>query len=156
MQLRKQSPSRIAYIITEAQISAKSGEYNESSRIYKDALDDFPNNQPLTLNYAEALIQQKQYRQAKDILTKHLRTANSLPILYKLLSQVETKLGNQAATYETMSQYYYSIGQTHQALSQINIALKTPNLDFYAESRLSAQKEKLQDEIEILNRKELK
>ena len=156
LQLRAQSPSRIAYIITEAQIAAKSGEYNDSNRIYKNALDDFPNNQPLTLNYAEALIQQKQYRQAKDILTKHLRTAESLPILYKLLSQVEAKLGNQAATHEIMSQYYYSIGQTHQALSQINIALKTPNLDFYAESRLSAQKEKLQTEIKILNRKELK
>lgn len=152
--LRKQAPSRIAYIISEAQIAEKSNKHREAIKLYQRALDDFPGNDAIILNYVETLIEQKQYKQAKAILDKRLRTDTSIPRLYKHLAQVEAKLGNKAATHEVMAQYYYAIGQTHQALNQISLALKIPNLDFYAASRLSARKRELEAELESLSEKD--
>lgn len=152
-QLRKQAPSRIAYLITEARIAEESKKYTKTLQLYKSALEYYPNNDPLTLNYTEALIKQQKYSRAKLILENHLRETSPTPKLYKLLALVESKLGNMAATYEAMANYYYHIGQTHQALNQINLALKTAALDFYAESRLSARKKELQTEIKALAKK---
>ncbi len=152
-QLRQQAPSRIAYLITEAQIAEQSRQYTKALDLYKSALGDYPGNNPLTLNYIEALLKQQKYSQAKSILEIHLRQPSPAPKLYKLLSLIESKLGNQVATYEALAHYYYHIGQTYQALKQVNLALKTPSLDFYTESRLSARKKELQTEIASLAKK---
>ncbi len=153
-QLRKQAPSRIAYLITEARIAEQSRQYTKALQLYKRALSDYPGNNPLTLSYIEALLKQQKYRQAKLILDTHLRQPSPAPKLYKLLSLIESKLGNQVATYEALAHYYYHIGQTHQALKQINLALKIPSLDFYTESRLSARKKELQTEIAALAKRQ--
>ncbi len=153
-QLRKQAPSKIAYIIIDAHATEKLNKPREAVQIYKRALDDFPDNEALTLNYVELLIKQQQYSLAKTILDKRLRMPTSLPLLYKRLAQVEAKLGNKAATFEVMSQYYYSIGQSHQALNQITLALKIPDLDFYSASRLTARKREIESEIKALSKKD--
>ena len=152
-QLRKQAPARIAYLITEARIAEQARQDTKALQLYKRALSDYPGNNPLTLSYIEALLKQQKYDRAKSILDTHLRQPSPAPKLYKLLSRVESKLGNQVATYEALSHYYYQIGQTHQALKQIDLALKTPSLDFYTESRLSARKKELQTEIATLAKK---
>lgn len=154
-QLRKRSPSRIAYIITEAQLADKSNNHKQARRLYKRALEDYPNNEALMLNYVQSLIEHQEFVQAKTLLYTFLRNATLQPVLYKHLSRIEAELGNQAATHEALAQYYYSIGQTHEALSQINLALKTPKLDFYSESRLSARKNELQTEIKALAKRNL-
>ncbi len=149
-QLRKQAPSRIAYLITEAQIAEQAQKHKKTLQLYKSALTDYPHNGPLTLNYIEALLKQQKYRLAKTVIDNQLRYTSSPPELFRLLSRIESKLGNRAATHEAMSNYYYHIGQTHQALNQINLALKIPGLDFYTESRLSARKKELQIEIKAM------
>lgn len=154
-QLRKNDPSRVAYIITEAQIAEKSNKQTQANNSYKKALEDYPHNEALILNYIQTLIKQQKFSQAKALLYTYLRNTASQPVLYKHLSRIEAELGNQAATHEALAQYYYSIGQTHQALKQINLALKTPSLDFYSESRLSARKNELQAEIKILVKRNL-
>jgi len=153
LQLRKQAPSRIAYIITQAQIAEQSKKGRKALQLYKGALEDYPNNPPLTLSYIEALLKQQKYKQAKSVVDVHLRQSSATPKLYKLLSRIEAKLGNKAATHEATANYYYQIGQTHQALKQINLALKIPALDFYTESRLSARKKEFQIEIKALTKK---
>jgi len=152
--LRKKSPARIAYIITEAKIAAKARKYKLAIQTFEEALEDYPDNEPLTVNYIATLIENKQFNKAKAVLDKRLRKSSSYPVLYKDLSLVEAKIGNRAESHEAMANYYYRIGQTHQALNQINLALKVPGIDFYLESRLSARKKALQDEIKILSKRQ--
>jgi len=154
-QLRKNSPTRVAYLITEAQIANKSGNQSRANKIFKNALEDYPNNETIILNYVQTLIEQNKFKQSKDLLYRYLRNSTTQPMLYKYLSRVEAELGNKAATHEALAQYYYSIGQTHQALNQISTALKLPNLDFYSESRLDARKKELQTEIKALSKRNL-
>lgn len=153
--LRKRSPSRIAYIIAEAQLAEKSKNHKQAKYLYKQALEDYPTNEALMLNYVQSLIEHREFAQAKALLYTFLRNSTLQPVLYKHLSQVESELGNQAATHEALAQYYYTIGQTHDALNQINLALKTTKLDFYSESRLSARKKELQTEIKVLAKRNL-
>jgi len=152
MRLRKASPSKIAYIINEAKIFEKSSNQQNAIKLYKNALDDFPANEALVINYAKMLLKLKNYKQASLLLNQHLRQSTAHPILYKYLSQSQAGLGKKAELHESMSHYYYAIGQTHQALSHINMALKVPNLDFYSESRLSSRKHQLQSEIKALKK----
>ena len=154
-QLLKSSPASIAYIITEAELAEKSNNHNLAKRLYKRALEDYPTNEALMLNYVQSLIKHQEFEQAKTLLYSFLRNTTLQPMLYKHLSRIESELGNQAATHEALAQYYYSIGQTHGALNQINLALKTPKLDFYSESRLSARKKELQTEIKALAKRNL-
>jgi len=149
--LRKQNPSKIAYIIGDAKVAEQAKNYSQATQIYLRALDDFPNNEALVLNYVEVLIKQKDYTKAKSILEEQLRHETTLPIFYKHFAEIEIKLGNTVASHEIMSKYFYIIGQIHQALNRINIALKSPHLDFYTESRLSARKQELESEIQAIN-----
>ena len=154
-QLRKHTPSSVAYILTEAQIAEKSNNHKLANQLYKNSLVDYPNNEALIINFVQTLIEQHQFAEAKNILDIFLRDTTSQPVLYKYLSRIESELGNRAATHDALAQYYYSIGQTHQALNQIDLALKVPNLDFYSESRLSARKTQLQAEIKVLANRNL-
>lgn len=153
--LRKKSPTRIAYIITEAQIAEKSKNLKLANTIYKDALENYPNNDAILINYLQSLLEQNKFKLAKDILSQYMRDATPQPLLHKYLSRIEAALGNLVATHEALADYYYSIGQTHQALKQINIALKSPNLDFYSENKLDARKKQLQAELKALSNRNL-
>lgn len=151
--LLKKYPNRIAYLIAEAQIASAAKQNKKATTIYKEALAIYPHNESIILYYTETLINQKRFRKAKQLLDKHLRKVPAIPVLYKYLSRVEAQLGNTSLSFEALSNYYYQLGQVRQALNYINQALKTPRLNFYTESRLSARKQELQQEITALSHK---
>ncbi len=49
-----------------------------------------------------------------------------------------------------MGEYYYRIGQTHQAIDQLSLALKNKSLDFYTTSRVEARLAELKEEVALL------
>jgi predicted Zn-dependent protease len=49
-----------------------------------------------------------------------------------------------------MAEYYYQIGQLHQAIQQLDLALKQNNLDFYRLSQLEARQMEFKDELKQL------
>ena len=81
------------------------------------------------------------------MLTQFLKTPADNPTFYRLLAQARAKLGNQTGSHEAMSEYYYQIGQFHQAIEQIDLALKDKQADFYTTSRLEARLALIKEEI---------
>ena len=65
---------------------------------------------------------------------------------YKLLSRAAGDQGKQALGHEYLSEYYYLIGDLEGAILQLEIALKTPDLNFYESSRLESRLAKLKVE----------
>ena len=49
-----------------------------------------------------------------------------------------------------MGEYYYRIGQTHQAIDQLSLALQNKSLDFYNTSRIEARLSEFKEEIALL------
>ena len=91
-----------------------------------------------------------QPKQARDVISEYQRTKPDEPQFYKLLAEAESALGNTANTHIAMGEYYYRIGQTHQAIDQLSLALKNKQLDFYDTSRIEARLSEFQEELALL------
>jgi predicted Zn-dependent protease len=52
-------------------------------------------------------------------------------------------MGKESIAHEEMAEYYFLNGQTHEAVEQLTLASKTPNMDFYQSSRIEARLQQL-------------
>ncbi len=145
--LLKHDPQRIVFLLAKADINSSAGHMPQAIKTYEHALQLYPANPALTYNYANALIREHQYKKAENVLTSFLKTPTDNPDFYKLLARATTKTGKPANAHEALAEYYYQIGQLHQAIDQINLALKIKNLDFYTTSRLEAQLARIKEEV---------
>ncbi|MEJ2392016.1 MAG: M48 family metalloprotease [Gammaproteobacteria bacterium] len=146
-QLLKAHPMRIVFLLAKANIYAKSGQIPSALAIYRHALDYYPDNSALTYGYADALIQGGKNAQAENVLNNFLKQKRNNPDFYRLLARASMQTGNKAASHEALAEYYYQIGQLHQAIDQIKIALKIKHLDFYTTNRLEAQLALIKEEV---------
>ncbi|VAX08730.1 Exported zinc metalloprotease YfgC precursor [hydrothermal vent metagenome] len=149
--LLKQDPHRIAYLLTQANLETRAGNFEKAEQLFENALALYPGNLPITQNYAEALLKAKNYPRARKILREYLRTDRSEPMLYKLLAEAENKLGHKADSMAARGEYYYLNGQPHQALSQLKGALRTKGLSFYDNARIEGRIQQMHEELALLD-----
>jgi len=145
--LLKQEPQRIAYLIAHAQLNKLAGHRQKALTIYKDALSLYPKNEALSLPYITALLEMKKAKTAVQILTPLLHGNITHPGFFQLLAQAEGQLKNNANQHEAQAEYYFHIGQTHQAITQLDLALKDPSADFYQRSRIEARQRVFKEEL---------
>ncbi|MBI1425577.1 MAG: M48 family metalloprotease [Gammaproteobacteria bacterium] len=145
--LLQHDPQRIAFLLVKAEIDLRSGKIPTAIKTYEKALQIYPANSALTYDYANALLQERQYQKAETVLNTFLKVPTDNPNFYQLLARATTKTGKPADAHEALAEYYYQIGQLHQAIDQINLALKTKNLDFYTNARLEAQLARIKEEV---------
>lgn len=145
--LLKKDPHRIAFLLAKAEIEVHAGQMHQAIKTYENALRIYPANKSLTYDYVNALMQQGEYKKADQVLSTFLKTPPENPSFYQNLARVKTKTGELANAHEAMAMYYHQIGQLHQAIDQINLALKVKDLDFYTVSRLEAQLAQIKEEI---------
>jgi len=145
--LLKQHPHSIAFILAKAEILAKSNKTAAAIKTYRGALNIYPGNESILLDYLELLIKQKNFKDAKVELDLLLKTQPKNPAFYKYMAQTKAALNQTAESHEALSEYYYQLGQFHQAVEQINIALKAVKNDFYTTARLEAKLRHIKEEI---------
>ncbi|UCE88193.1 MAG: M48 family metallopeptidase [Pseudomonadota bacterium] len=151
--LREKEPNRIAYQILHAQLEMLDSKPDQAQRIYEDALALSPGNPTLTYYYAETLIDSGKPRKANALLKDFLRAPPSQPAFYRLLSETESQLGNLANAHEALAEYYYNVGQTHQAITQLTLARQAKSMDFYQSARIEARLAQFKDELALLSKK---
>jgi len=150
--LLKTDPHRIAYMLAAAEIAHRSGKIKKAYEIYERALKLYPENTAISYDYAELLLRDEKYTQAKNLLESFVKKTPENPKFYQFLANSRMNTGDTAGSHEAMAEYYYQIGQIHQAIDQINIALKDKKLDFYTTSRLEARLAHIKEEApQIVN-----
>ena len=65
--------------------------------------------------------------------------------------KLRQKLNKPADSHQSLAEYYYLLGLTHEAIKQLQISLKTPKIDFYLTSRLEARLKEFKNELHLLN-----
>jgi predicted Zn-dependent protease len=145
--LMQKDPQRIAFLLAKSEINMRAGHVKQAIKTFEHALQIYPANSALTYNYANALIRDGQYKKAEHVLDSFLKTPPDNPNFYQLLAMATTKIGKPASAHEALAEYYYQIGQLHQAIDQIKLALKIKHLDFYTTSRLEAQLARIKEEV---------
>lgn len=151
--LLKKNPERVAYNILKAQIETDAKQYTAAIKTYKKLLNIYPGNSSINLYYAETLLKANKIQLAYKILQTQISSSTKTPELYRLLSKTQAKLNKPADSHQSLAEYYYLLGQTHQAIKQLQISLKTPNIDFYLTSRLEARLKEFKNELHQLSSK---
>jgi len=153
-QLLNEDAGRIAYLLARARLESLAGNHAEALRRFAATLDNYPGNGPLTFAYAKALLAADKPAKARKLILawqKQGADSSNIPHIYELLAEAESRLGHQALSHVAMGEYYYRIGQTHEALRQLNLALdRKEQLDFYNTSRVEARIKALQQELAML------
>lgn len=148
--LLKKNSEIIAYHILKAQIETDSKQYSDAIKSFEKLLNIYPGNSTINLFYAETLIKANKIKLAYDILQTQISPSTKVPKLYQLLAETQAKLNRTADSHQSLAEYYYLLGQTHDAIKQLELALKTPKIDFYLTSRLEARLTEFKIELHLL------
>lgn len=149
--LLKKNPELIAYNILKAQIETDAKRYTAAAKTYKNLLNIYPGNNTINLYYAETLLKASKIKSAHKILQAQVSPSTKIPKLYRLLAETQAKLNKPANSHQSLAEHYYLLGQTHEAIKQLEIGLKTPKIDFYLTSRLEARLKEFKNEVHQLN-----
>lgn len=137
--LLAKEPERISYQVLNADYLVATGNSDAALNRYRTALKLYPQDQALTLLYARTLLENGHAAESRNLLQSHMRKQSIDAELYKLRARAEGQAGYPAEAYQSMSEYHYLNGQTSSAIQQLEQALRLPDLDFYASSKIEAR-----------------
>lgn len=104
----------------------------------------FPRNVPITVRYAEILMQTGEARRAHEVLLDLFNNVPPTPEQAKLIALAANAAGDSGDAYYYMSEYHVISGDLPLAVSQLQMALATPNLTPVQRARFEARLEQIQ------------
>lgn len=151
--LLKNDSDRVIYRLLKTKLALLQDNYPKAIQEYEQALQIYPGDKMLGLDYAEKLLQNNNAQKAKTVLLGISFSSN--PYYYRLLARAYQETGAKAEAHFTLAENYYLIGQTSLAIEQLKQARQNVTQDFYLASRIDARLWKLQEELreeELSNR----
>ena len=140
--------TRIPYIITKTEIEIASGNIETAIDILARALILYPQNQILSLSYAESLLLANKSRNAMSVLQGFIRNRDAIDLrMYKVYASAADMANFQSEAYQTMGEYHYLLGHTHTAIQNLEQAVKQKDTDTYQKLRLEARIEQFKQEM---------
>jgi len=136
LNLNKRYPKQVHYLTALAQVSVEKQDVATARNLYLKLEQKFPDNPDFKFEYIAILLKSNQAQQALQLLKLTNYKTQQHPRYYLLLAQSYGKLGQDVNLHRYMAEYYYSIGQTDDAIMQIKLAQKTKGLNFYLSSIL--------------------
>ena len=143
--LFKNDGDRISYRLLQAKLALLQNQPAKAMQIYDEALEVYPDDKMLGLDYAEKLLQNNSAHKAKMILLRIPSLSN--PDYYRLLAKAYQATGAIAEAHLALAESYYIIGQTSLALEQLKLARQQNKLNFYLASRIAARYKKFEAEL---------
>jgi beta-barrel assembly-enhancing protease len=140
-----ENPHVIAYRIGLAEALMASGLRDAALDVYADAVKVSPRNVPLVISYAEALIASGQAARAHEILLDLLNNVTPTPAQIQLIARAANAEGDTVNAYHYMSEYYASIGDLRLAMSQLRMALESPDVTPIERVRFEARLEEFSE-----------
>ncbi|RMD67981.1 MAG: M48 family peptidase [Gammaproteobacteria bacterium] len=135
--LARKDPSRLPYLLLEAESEWALGEREKALAHYQEALQWYPQSEALVLAYAEALLKAGQGQKAARLLKEQVHRHPS-PGAYQLLARAYQQLGLREDTHLALAESYALEGDIPSAIAHLELALKEP-LDFYHRARIEAR-----------------
>ncbi len=151
--LLKADPNQIAYQLLSARLYTQAGDPSIAASTLKTAFNKAPGNYPVTMAYAQALIDIGDSANAQKLLEHIAPNRQQDAALYKLLAQATAATGNTNQAHEYQANYYYISGRLEQAKRQLKIALQDNSISLFRGERMSAQLKQIQSELVELKRR---
>ena len=145
--LLKEDPNQIAYQLLNARLYTQSGHPEIAASTLKNALGKAPNNYPISMSYAQTLIDNNRPTTARKILEEIAPNRPQDAALYKILAQATANTGDTNQAHEYQASYYYISGRLEQAKQQLVIALQDESISLFRGERMSAQLKQINSEL---------
>ncbi len=130
-------PDRLEYIIADARIEMARNNPHKAAEKLAARLRLSPGNHPLTITYAEALMQDQQSHVAEQVLAEQSKRKANDPYLWYLLAEVRGLAGNIQGLHEARAEYFILNGVLDEAEKQLRHALKLVGNDYTTGARIN-------------------
>ncbi|MBW7930170.1 MAG: M48 family metallopeptidase [Gammaproteobacteria bacterium] len=122
-----------------------SGDEQAAFASYEHAVSLFPRNVPLTIHYAEALMQRGRAKEAHKILLDLLNIVPPTPEQVRLIALAASAAGDTADAHYYMAEYHLMAGDLGLAADELRIALGMPGLDSVQKARFGSRLSEIQE-----------
>lgn len=136
LKLLSMDKNRIVYQVLHDEVLFKQGSKEEALNNIKRQLTLNPNNHPLTMIYANMLIQEEQYQQAANVLQGHALIRKTDPYVWQQLTEAYGKADNSIPLHQARAEFLFLTGQNAKALQQLKAALKLAEGNFLLSARI--------------------
>jgi predicted Zn-dependent protease len=144
--LLDQHPDQVEFIVTRAEVDSLAGRYEAALQRLERGLARHPGSYALNLRFAETALAADRPQLAEARLTRFVAIRDDEPRVHRLLARAVADQGKEALSHEHLSEYYYLQGDLESAVTQLEIALRSPALAFYDASRLESRLARLRAE----------
>ena len=124
--------------------------YKEAYEVYVNGLKKYPNNITLVAGAANLLIRSGQAAEALVFLKKYTSLFSSNSLIYELFAQVYSVQGLKLLEHESLSNAYYYKYDIQEAVTQMDLATKANDGNFYEKSRVEFRLNELKREADLL------
>lgn len=143
-------PDRLEYVIADARIQMARNAPHVAVERLATRLKLSPGNHPLTMTYAEALMQDQQAHVAEAVLVEQSRRRPNDPYLWYLLAEVQGLAGNIIGLHQSRAEYFILNGILDQAEKQLRYASKLVKTDYTTGAKISQRLRDVADMREML------
>jgi predicted Zn-dependent protease len=147
----------LAYELQLAGLELDSGNDDQAIDSLAGLYHNFPGNQAISLQYAQALLKNRKPAQAETagvVLRQQILTRPDDPRLYELYAQSANIAGDRVRAKEAIAESYYLRGGIHEAAMQLQELTRDDDLDYYERARITARINELRLELAKLGLEE--
>ena len=144
--LHRQAPHNATIEALAGQIKRLDKHDKNVLAFYRKALKQFPGHHALIYDFAEVLLQERQYLDALKLLDAQVLLDGNDAKLYELQARAYAALGRHQEEHHVLSYYQILHGNLHGAIEQLELAKRAGN-DYY---QLSTIETELKQYLEIV------
>jgi predicted Zn-dependent protease len=145
--LTAQHPQQLYFLTALAHAENKAGHPQKALKIWKTTYQAFPGRLSILMPYAQLLADNKQTGQARELLQHAIWNGKKLPELYKALAETYYKQDQKAQAHRYLGEYHHLRGELKLAVTQLRLAAKTAQDNFYMTEIVAEQLKQIRHEI---------
>lgn len=138
-ELVNKDPKVIPYHVGLAQTQLALEQVPQARATFERARELFPRNVPLTIHYAEALLQLGEAQRAHQMLLDLLNNVPPTPEQVRLIARAAIEAGDTAEAHYYMAEYSFMTGDLVQGVHFLQQALRVPDIQEIQRIRFEAR-----------------
>ena len=138
-ELLDKDQSVIAYHIGLGETLVALDQYSDAIDTFERALELFPRNVPLVIEYGDRLLELGQAEKAHNLLLDLLNNVPPTPEQVRLIARAAAQAGENAEAYYYLSEYRLMIGDLGGGIGYLQQALRLPELQEIQRARFEAR-----------------
>lgn len=144
--LRKAEPERIVWRVAEADILLAANQPAAAATLLNDGLALAPDNFPLAMTAAQALLLDRRPERAAALLERQALLRQDDPNVWQLLARARGDLGDTTGVHAARAEYLFLRSQIEPAKAQLELGIKQAGDDF---ARAAPLRNRLRDFSEL-------